>query len=290
MDIYPEDLEPTYRARVQQTRDNSPSFPVTLGGVLGGFLPGCIFLGVILTAVGRTDSVFFLGGAIGSVVGGVCGSFADRDSRRLRCGEKVTAEEISLIGRAEADPLKREHLGLVFKLITVRPFQDPTVERSIRSAVRDIGSGVAGLPGQPAEELLLDAGTFQEEASRLTAKADREGDPVVAASFQRQADARKQRAEAISRNSALARRNQILRHEMGEHIQALKTMLDATALEDGGDGYDLAALAANIQQVAIEARSLTEAKKELALALEKGQGGRKKVIPEQPQLQEISRQ
>lgn len=233
---------------------------------------------------------YFLGGVIGFAGGCAFGSFLDRDSPKLRHAAKVTAEEISMVGRAETDPLKMEHLGLVFSLITMRPYQDPTVEQSIRSAIREIGSGVAKLPGQPAEELLLDAQTFKEEASRLTAKADRESDPVVAASFQRQADARKQRAEAISRNSALARRNQILRHEMGEHIQALKTMLDATALEDSGDGYDLAALAANIQQVAIEARSLTEAKKELALDLEEGQGGRKNVIPEQPQLQEISGQ
>ena len=77
---------------------------------------------------------------------------------------------------------------------------------------------------------------------------------------------------------------------MAEQIQALKTMLDAMNLEDSDGGYDLAALAENIQQIATEARSLTEAKKELAFALEEGQSGRKNVVPEQPQLQETHAQ
>jgi len=295
MDIYPEDLEPACRAQIQRERgqmytSTGKSVDGRIKGLLAGFIPGAIFLGALFTAVAGNDSVFFFGGIAGSALGYTWGHFVDRDNLSTQHIKKVTVEEISLISKAETDPLKMGHLGLICELISMQSFQDPTVERSIRSAVRDIGFGIAGLPGQPAEELLRDAGTFQEEASRLTAKAAQESDPVVAASFQRQADARNQRAEAIARNSALARRNQILRHEMGEHIKTLKTMLDVTALEDSGEGYGLAALAANIQQVAIEARSLTEAKKELAYALEEGQGGRKNVIPEQPQIQGLSGQ
>jgi hypothetical protein len=267
MNIYPEDLEVAYRARIQQTRDAS-RFPASVGWGLAGFLPGCLFLGALLTAVVHTDSAFYFGGARGAVLGGVCGSFADRDTQRLRRAEKVTAAEISLIGSNEADPLKIGHLGLIFKLISMRPFQDTDVEQSTRSAIRAIGSGIAQLPGQPAEELLLNAETFYAEAAHLAAEAARESDPVVAASLQRQSAARSQRGAAVSRNSALARRNQILRHEMSEHIQALKTMLDAVALDDNIGSHDLAALAANIQQVAIEANSLTEAKKEVAFALD----------------------
>lgn len=258
--------------------------------MLAGFLPGLFILGAVFSAVLHTDSVFIFGGVVGSALGYACGSSVDRNNLSGRHTQKVTAEEISLISKAETDPLKREYLGLVIKLVPMRPFQNATMEQSIRSAIRDIGSSVARLPGQPAEELLLNAETFREEASRLTMQAAHEGDAVVSASLQRQANARNQRAEAISRNSALARRNQVLRHEMAEHIQALKTMLDAATLEDGGDGHGLAALTENIQQVATEARSLIEAKKELALALEDGQSGSKSVTLEQPQHQGINRQ
>ena len=294
MDIYPEDFEPVCCARIQQMRDLLDG--VLTGGSQYGFLgamfgmaPG-IAVNLWLHIIPNMPFDFFLAGGAGAVLGYTCGFFVDRKNHGKQRTRKVTAQEISLIGKAENDSLKIGHLGLVSDLVSMRPFQDPTVEQSIRSAIRDISCGVARLPGQPADDLLLDAETFREEASRLTAKAARESDPIVAASFQRQAEARNQRAEAVARNSALARRNQILRHEMGEHIQALKTMLDAMALEESGEGCGLAALAANVQQVAIEARSLTESKKELAFALEEGQGGRKNVPTEQPQHQEISGQ
>ena len=295
MDIYPEDLEPACRTRLQQARDRAYTSTGKKGegriyGVLAGFLPGCVFLGAILTAVVHTDAVFFLGGVAGSALGYAGSSFVDRYNLSRQHTQEVTAEEISLARKAEADPLKKEHLGLVFKLITMRPFQDTAVERSIRSATRDIGASIAHLPGQPAEELLLNAETFKEEADRLMAEAAHEGDSVVSASLQRQANARNQRAEAIARNSALARRNQVLRHEMSEQIQALKTMLDAMSLEDSGAGHDLAALAENIEQIATEARSLTEAKKELAFALGEGQFGSKSVTLEQPQIQRMRTQ
>ena len=294
MDIYPEDFEAAYCARIQQAR-----------GLLNGTLAGggqYGFLGAMCgTALGIVLNLwlhiipiiagdFFVAGGAGTALGYVCGFFMDRNNYRKQSIKKVTAQEISLVSKAETDPLGTEYLSLISKLVLMRPFQNATMEQSIRSAIRDIGSSVARLPGQPAEELLLNAETFREEASRLTMQAAHEGDAVVSASLQRQANARNQRAEAISRNSALARRNQVLRHEMAEHIQALKTMLDAATLEDGGDGHGLAALTENIQQVATEARSLIEAKKELALALEDGQSGSKSVTLEQPQHQGINRQ
>ncbi len=49
-------------------------------------------------------------------------------------------------------------------------------------------------------------------------------------------------------------------------------MLSAARLGDGGRDYNFAVLTEKIEQVAVEARSLTEAKKELAYALEAGQG------------------
>ena len=292
MDIYPEDLEPTYRARLRQARglpDGVLSGGSQYGylGAMCGMTPG-IVLNLWLHIIPNMPFDFFFAGGGGAALGYACGFFVDLNNRSKQRTRKVTAQEIALVSKAETDPLEKEYLSLTSKLISMKPFQETTVDQSIRSTIRDIGCGIARLPGQPAEELLLDAQTFQEEAAQLAAKATRESDPVVAASFQRQSAARSQRAETISRNSALARRNQILRHEMGEHIQALKTMLDTMALGSGGDDHDLAALAENIQQVAIEARSLTEAKQELASALGEGQGGKADVIPEKLHSQGLS--
>ena len=68
-----------------------------------------------------------------------------------------------------------------------------------------------------------------------------------------------------------------LRHAAAEEAKSAADTLD-----------NLAALAENIQQVAIEARSLTEAKQELASALGEGQGGKAEAILERPQFQELS--
>ena len=61
-------------------------------------------------------------------------------------------------------------------------------------------------------------------------------------------------------------------------------MLSATALDDRNVSHNFIELAENIQQVAVEAKSLTEAKRELASALTPEQCGMDNIIPEQPQL------
>lgn len=286
MDIYSEDLDPLHRARLQQARS---LLDVTLaGGGQYGFLgamcgvaPG-MFLNLWLHIIPSMAGDFFVAGGAGAALGYAGGFFLDRSSRRKLIAKKVTTQEIALVSKGETDPLGGEYLSLVSELVLMRSVHELPVEQSIRNAVRNIGSGIARLPGQPAGDLLLDAETFKGEASCLAAEAAQESDPVVAASLQRQSAARNQRAEAVSRNSALARRNQVLRHEMTEQIKALRTTISAAVLGDDGCCHDLATLAANIQQIANEARALTEAKTELALALEEKQSSRNCAVLEQP--------
>lgn len=277
MDIYPEDFQPAYRPRLQLIRSvlngtlitgSIYSFP---GAILGAAVgAGLITLwGVVFDRTFAFESL--IGGGLGAVPGYTCGFLMDRNASRKKCARKIKGDEILLMRKEETDPLRVEYLDLITQLIAMPTFQDKSSEESIRSAVRDLGSSIEKLPGQPAGELLLDAGAFQAEASRLTEEANQERDPVVAASLLRQSVAQNQRSEVISRNFALARRSQVLRQEMSEHIRALKTMLSAANLGDGGENYDLAALTENIERVSVEARSLTEAKKELAFALETGQ-------------------
>ena len=293
MNIYYEDFDPIYRARIQQLQkvqslvDGTFTFGRGSDGFLGamcGMAPG-IALNLWLHIVPDTvPGGFFLAGGTGAAIGYVCGFIVDRRKRSERGTDRVTALAIALIRQGETDSLRLEYLSLVFKLISMRSSQDMSAEESIRCALRDIGTGIEKLPAQPADDLLLNAETFQREASRLVIEATQESDPVVAASLQRQSVAQSQRGDAVLRNSALARRNAVLRREMSEHIKALTTMLNATALDDSNSGYSFIELAENIQQVATEAKSLTEAKKELVSALMKEPGDTKNVIPEQAQL------
>ena len=293
MNIYPEDFGSAYRVHIQQMQkmqslqDGSFMFGRGHDGFLGamcGMAPS-IALNLWLHIVPDTvPGGAFLAGGAGAAIGYVCGFIVDRRRRSERRTDNVTAQEINLIRREETDSLRLEYFSLVSKLISMQSSQDMSAEENIRRALCDIGTGIAKLPTQPADDLLLNAETFQREASRLIVEAAQESDPVVAASLQRQSVAQSQRGDAVLRNSALARRNAVLRREMSEHIRALTTMLSATALDDRNASHNFIELAENIQQVAIEAKSLTEAKKELAAALTEGQSGRQEVIPEQPQL------
>jgi len=205
--------------------------------------------------------------AFGAIIGYGCDYYIFYYLQRKHRTRKLTIVEISWLLKSATDPLRKEFLDLLADLISLRPVPDKSVEDSIRSAIRDLGAAIEKLPGEPAGDLLLDSGLFEEAAARLSAEALVENDSVVAASLERQSTALSQRAEVVMQNSALARRNLMLRQEMSGHIQSLKTILGATALGDGSGEYNLTALTANIQQVTIEARSLTAAKIELETAL-----------------------
>lgn len=273
MDIYPEDFDPAYRTRVQQMQSLLDGTSI-LGRGYDGFIGAAngtaagLLLNIWLHIVPSMPGDIFLAGGAGAAVGYACDFFWSRRKRSKQRTKKATAQEVSLIRQGETDSLRLEYLGLVSKLIVMQSSQDRSAEESIRSALRDIGTGIEKLPAQPADDLLLSAETFKQEASRLLVEASQENDPVVAASLQRQSVTQSQRGDAVSRNSALARRNQVLRSEMTQHIRALTTMLSATTLDDSSTGYNFAGLAENIQQVANEAKSLTEAKQELVAALE----------------------
>lgn len=268
MDIYPDDLAPADTARVQQVRGLLAGIHDGYGhstfiGALLGIVPATFVTQWLTLAPDVTTGLLTMAAGTGYGLGCVW----HRRARRSYRGKPMTTTEIDLIRKDETDPLRLEYLGLLSALVSGRATQETSEAASIRAAVRDISLGIAALPGQPPIDLLLDAGTLNTEAARLSAEAAGERDPVVAASLQRQADARRQRAEAVGRSAALARRNDTLRREMTEHVRALKTLCGAAALEDGGGNYDMTALVENIKQVAGEAKSLVEARQELAAAL-----------------------
>jgi len=265
MDIYSDDLAPADTAHFQQVR-----------GVLARTVDASIFVGTWLGIMPVAFVALWLHLSTGDIAGllmvgagaGYGLGFALRRSGRKKQREKpMTTTEIETIRKGERDPLRLEYLGLLSTPVSGRSAKEASEAASIRAAVRDISLGLAALPGQPPGDLLLNAGTLNKEAARLGAEAAGECDLVVAASLHRQAEARRQRAEAVGRSAALARRNDTLRREMLEHVRALKTLCGAAALEDGGGNYDMTALVENIKQVASEAKSLGEARQELAAAL-----------------------
>ena len=270
MNIYSEDLAPADAVRIQQGR--IPTGFTNGNGSFGffGALFG-IFTGMVaslwLHVTSEPFSSFMISMGAGAVLGSLIGSFADRTGLTKKRPRPLTGQEIDLLRNGETDPLRLEYLGLLSALVSGPSVREASEAASIRAAVRDISLGIAALPGQPPGDLLLDGGTLNREAARLSADASGERDPVVAASLHRQAQARRQRAEAVGRSAALARRNDTLRREMLEHVKALKTLWGAAALEDGGGNYDMTALVENIKQVASEAKSLVEARQELAAAL-----------------------
>ena len=276
MNIYSDDLAPADTARVQQVRiptgftNGNGSFGFF--GALFGLFAGMVASFWLHVTSEPFASLMITTGA-GAVLCSLVGSFADRRSRK-RCpappqyrGEAITTAEIEAIGKDETDPLRLEYLGLLSALVSGQSAKEASEAASIRAAMRDISLGLAALPGQPPSDLLVDAGTLNREAARLGAEAAEERDPVVAASLHRQAQARRQRSEAVGRSAALARRNDTLRREMREHVRAMKTLCGAAALEEGGGNYDMTALVENIKQVASEAKSLIEARQELAAAI-----------------------
>jgi hypothetical protein len=119
------------------------------------------------------------------------------------------------------------------------------------------------LPTQGPEAVSDNPVALKDEAARLTQDAQAEPDSVIAASLWRRAESLTRRAETAARTLTLLRRNQALRAEVAEQIDALRTSL--TAFQVGGrqSAHELADLAASIHRVAQEANAITTARAEI---------------------------
>ena len=177
--------------------------------------------------------------------------------------EPLTAEEVWQARAGVTDPLKRPFLDLAIAAINTAPPQDVESQKSVREALRTLGDSITGLPLLARDGTPDDPAAFQIQAEQLGREADAERDPVIAASLRRRADALHRQAETAARTNTLLRRNEALRQEIAGQIAALQTSL--TALRVGGAQavYELADVAANIQQVAIEAGAITQARSEI---------------------------
>ena len=229
-----------------------------------------VSLGQVLYLFYYHDSVSLGTDAMAAGAGGLlcygCGRILDRFSHSKLRVKKVTEQEISFVSKSETDSLKKDYLGIVSALISMPSLSTMSEEQSIRNAVRSLGLAIEKLPMQPADGAFVDPAALRAEAAGLTAKAENEADPVVAASLFRQTDAMRRRAETTARTASLARRNQILRQEIAGQINAFQTSIAAVSMNGSQEVADFEALAASVAQVAQEADALADARAELDAA------------------------
>ncbi|MBC8139913.1 MAG: hypothetical protein H7Y38_00575 [Armatimonadetes bacterium] len=174
----------------------------------------------------------------------------------------------------DRDPLEMSFLSLVRDVLrndTVPEHQ----QDDLRAAVRAIGEALCRLPpiGQieNAGSSLL-AADQRAEAQTLRARSNRESDPVIAGSLERQAAALENAARASENGVVVARRVRALRQELRAQMEVLRLTLPTwgqsprTATAQTHTAHTEATLgniAEAVQSVAREAVAITDAHDEL---------------------------
>lgn len=184
-------------------------------------------------------------------------------------GPLTEAEVGALMGHVR-DPLARDFLEVVQMILPLPDMADPDAAKNLRSALFALGEAIEGLPEQPSQAVRDDPAHLRRVASDLSDEARREADPVVAASLDRRALSLSRRAQTVSSIALLVRRNQTLREEVSEQIEALHTSVAAFSVGSQQSIHELADLAASIQHVAAEANAIASAHTELEVSTQAG--------------------
>ena len=178
--------------------------------------------------------------------------------------QRLNHDDTLALTNATSDPLAADF----FKLVEVAVHMPGVVSREdlgrVRAAFCSLGNSISLLP--MLQVTTQDAARLKAEAHSFVEHAKTEPDPVVAASFQRRADAILQRAESADHSNTVLRRSQVLRDELREQIWALRASMTTAALNTDHHAGRLADVAANIQQIAGQANSVAAAQAELESA------------------------
>ncbi len=175
--------------------------------------------------------------------------------------QKLDRNELIVLINTSGDPLATDFFKLVGATTQTSEAVSLQDAEKMRTALYTLGNSIAFLP-------LLDVATENADALKIGAQtlvqqAKIETDPVVAASFQRRAEAILQRAASAEYNNTVARRSQVLRDELREQIKALRASLTTTTLNSDHHSGRLADVAASIQQIAGQANSVAAAQAEI---------------------------
>jgi len=175
----------------------------------------------------------------------------------------LTVAEVEDQRFTSRDPLFGKYLVLVASIIRSSASPDEDSQREISGALQALGNTIPSLPSDDSNVVTDDPLALRTEADTLTQEAKSEGDAVIAASLLRRAESLFRRADTASRTLLLLRRNQALRTEIMEQIDALYTSLTAFSIGGRLSAPELSGLAARIQSVAHEANAITAARAEV---------------------------
>lgn len=262
MNVYPQDFGKRFEGEILDQRVPEPGkqpivstrisavvFFVSLAGtIIAGLLQWPIGLPLLFVAV--IAASLYIHSALGSY---------GQEQR----ASPVTEYEIGLLRDSVQDPLARDYLALVKMVLSVPTPSGVAAEREVRGAVQALGVAIESLPLQGREIITEDPRGLQAEADRLGLETQSEPDPVIRASRQRRSDSLTRRAGTAARTVMLLRRNQALREEVTEQINALRTNLTAFSIGGEQSVQELASLAVSIQSVTIEANAITAARAEI---------------------------
>jgi len=184
----------------------------------------------------------------------------------------LTEAEVGALTDYVRDPLARDFLGVVQMILSLPDMAEPDAALNLRRALYALGEAIEGLPEQPTRVVRDDPAHLRRVASDLSDEARREADGVVAASLDRRAQSLSRRAQTVSNIALLVRRNQTLREEVSEQVQALHTSVSAFSVGSRQSIDELADLAASIQHVAAEANAIASAHMELEVSIQAGSG------------------
>ena len=287
MDLFPNDLGEQVARQVQHARSQASFQPEAAGtrpqtaAVFGLILSGTAVISGLLSVPGLAvllgiGAFCYLGWA------GLLLIVSPLPNSRLR--QAVSRYELQSIRQSASDTLLQRYLDLALSVVNLPATKDEIADREVRDAMTALGTALEALP---PEQMLVtdDPAVLQAEADAQIAAAQTEPDAVIAASRRRRAESLLRRADTAARTLLLLRRNQALREEVGEQIQALGTSL--TALQVGGrqSAPELSGLAASIQRVALEANAVTVARAEVdTLLSQPGRG----VETEQGKREEVN--
>lgn len=264
MDLYPHNLGERISREVRLERSQAslePSDGVKPNSY-GGWALGCLALAGLFWAMHGTVIVVFL-----VAVAAFCfvryGFLAlralDADADRQK---PVSAYELQSVRQRASDALVQNYLDLARSVVSLPATKDTTADREVQEAITALGVAVGALPPE-LKVVTDDPAALRADAEMQVARAQEEGDAVIAASLRRRAESLLRRADTAARTLLLLRRNRALREEVGEQIHALQTSL--TALQVGGRQSvpELSGLAASIHRVAMEANAVTVARTEV---------------------------
>lgn len=272
MEIYPENLGPEISAAVQHERSlRQPNEPDVSSPATAGFT-------LLICAIAVMAVLWlFQAGAVAFV----CVPFllllvfilklhfitpARVQVKQRRKSARLVPAEVQALDTLQSGALLHRYLELVVEVVQT-DVHDPDAQREVRTALQTLGTTAMSLPAEEPNAILDAPARLHAEAARLSAEADAEPDAVIGASLRRRAESLARRADTAAKTSLLLRRNQALRQETAEQMEALKTSL--TAFRVGGQPSvpELADLAAGIQRVAREANAITEARAEVGTLL-----------------------